>query len=227
MKELKVRKRDILGSKTRKLRSDGLIPAELYGHGIENIHLSVPIDAFSKVYKEAGTHSIVTVDVEGDKRNALVNGVQIDPVSQEVLSIDFHQIRMDEKVRAHIPLEFEGEPPAVEAGGVLVKSMDEIEVEALPADLPHSVVVDLSGLTEFDQSIYVKDLPKSGKFEFTMEPDNAVVSVSAPREEEKEEAPEGEISPEDVVVEGEEKRPEKEGEKSGEEEKHDKNETKT
>ena len=96
------------------------------------------------------------------------------------------------------------------------------DAELLVDYLPHSVVVDISGLTEFDQSIYVKDLPKSGKFEFTMEPGNAVVSVSAPREEEEEEVPEAEISPDDVIVEGEEKRAEKGEGESGEEEKHDK-----
>ena len=216
MSEIKVQKRDVLGSKTKKLRADGLIPAELYGHGVDNIHLSVPVDIFSKVYKDAGAHSIITVDVDGDKRQALINGVQVDPITQDVLSIDFHQIRMDEKVKAHVPLEFEGDAPAIKEGGVLVRVMDEIEVEALPADLPHSITVDISGLAEFDQSIYVKDLPKTGKFEFTTDLDGAVVSISAPREEEEDS--EEVASIEDVVVEGEEKRADKEEEGSGGEE---------
>ena len=108
----------------------------------------------------------------------------------EVLAIDFHEIRMDEKVKAHVPLLFQGEPPAVkELEGILIKNMDEIEVEALPADLPHTIAVDLSELKELDESIYVKDLPKSDKFEYVIDKETVVVSVTAPKEEEVEEVP--------------------------------------
>lgn len=205
MAELKVYKRDIFGRRTQQLRDKGLIPAELYGHGVENIHLAVPADQFQRVYEEAGEHSIVNVDVDGDVRPVLIHDVAWDPIADAVLSVDFYQVRMDEKVTAHVPLELVGVSPAVEnLGGTLIQVMDEIEVEALPSDLPHKIEVDISKLTELEESIYVRDLPKTDKFEFVAEPDTAVVSVSAPREEEEE--TEGEIAPEDVIVEGEEKK---------------------
>lgn len=204
MDTLTAHKRDVFGKRTQNLRGEGFIPGELYGHGIQNVHVAVPADAFHKVFREAGEHLIVTMDINGDKHPVLIHDVQVDPITDEVLSVDFYEVKMDEKVTAHVPLEFVGESPAVESlGGVLVKVMDEIEVEALPADLPHGIEVDISALTEFDKSIHVGDLPRTEKFEFTADPDAVVVNVSAPREEEEVEE---EITPEDVIVEGEKKR---------------------
>ena len=183
MAELIAQKREIFGRKVNGLRKKGLIPAELYGHGVGNLHLSLPEGSFSDVYKEAGEHSIVNVVVDGNTFPVLINSVHKHPITQSILSVDLHKVRMDEKVKTHVPLVFEGDSPAVEnLGGVMVKPMSEIEVEALPADIPDSVIVNVAGLTEFDQSIYVKDLGSSGEFEFAADPEAVVVSVSAPRE---------------------------------------------
>ena len=211
---LKAQKREALGKKVKKLRQEGMIPAELYGKGVENIHLSVPAKDFLQAYKEAGEHSVLQIEVDGESHPVLIHGVEENSVKPEILAIDFHKIRMDEKVKAHVPLEFGGEAPAVkELEGVLIKNMDEIEVEALPADLPHSIKIDLSGLAELDQSIYVKDLPRGDKFEYVVDPETAVVSVTAPKEEEIEEvAPpaeeaEGEAKAAPAAPEGGEPRP--------------------
>lgn len=201
---LKAEKREVFGKQTKRLRGQGLIPAELYGRGVENLHLSVSAKDFLQAYKEAGEHSVLSIEVEGKSHPVLIHSVEESHIKPEVLAIDFHEIRMDEKVKAHVPLEFEGEAPAVkEYEGILVKSMDEIEVEALPTDLPHSIKVDLSGLTELDKSIYVKDLSRGERYEYTVDGETVVVSVTAPKEEEIEEAPppvegeaEGEIAPE-------------------------------
>jgi len=160
MAELLAQKREILGKKTKKLRSEGIIPAELYGHGTENVHLSIPKDKFVDIYKDAGEHAIVNVVIDGgESRPVLINEVQIDPVSDEILSVDLHQVNMDEKVSTNVPIDFIGESPAVvDMDGVLVKVMDEVEVEALPANIPSSIEVDLSQLTELDQSIYIKEI---------------------------------------------------------------------
>ena len=205
---LKAEKREVFGKQTKHLRKKGLIPAELYGRGVENLHLSVPAKDFLQAYREAGEHSVLSIEVEGKSHPVLIHSVEESHIKPEVLAVDFHEIRMDEKVKAHVPLEFEGDAPAVkEKEGILVKSMDEIEVEALPADLPHVIKVDLSGLVELDQSIYVKDLPKGDKFEFIVDKETVIVSVTAPKEEEVEEAPlaeeaaEGETKEEGVAKE--------------------------
>lgn len=212
---LKAEKREVFGKQVKKLREQGFIPAELYGRGISNIHLSVPVKDFVKLYKEAGEHSVLQVEVDGQPHPVLVHDVFYNPIDQEILAVDFYQVRMDEKVKAHIPLELEGQAPAVdEKEGILIKNMDEIEVEALPTDLPPSIKVDLSGLVELDQSIYVKDLPKSDKFEYVIDPETAVLSVTAPKEEEVEEVPvpavEGKAAPEEG-----EPRPDESGREEG------------
>lgn len=216
MAELKAQKREVFGRKLKKLREEGFVPAELYGRGIENIHLSIPVDEFVRVYGEAGEHAIINVDIGGKKRPALIHEVQRHPITEEVLNVDFYQVRMDEKVTTHIPLKFEGESQAVkDLSGVLVKALNEIEVEALPADIPDSVTVDLTTLDELEKSIYVRDLPKGEKFEFIVDPETVVASVSAQKEEEE---PEEELTPEDVVVEGEEGGEGDEQEESGDRE---------
>lgn len=220
MSELIAEKREILGSKVAGLRADGFIPAELYGYGVDNTHLSVPVDKFTEIYGEAGSSTIVDVVVDGKKHKVLIHDVQVHPISREVLNVDFYQVNMKEKVKTHVPLEFINESPAVnDLNGVFLTIMDEVEVEALPSELPHNIEVDISVLVELDTSLSIGDLPKSDKYEYTAEPEAAVVSVSTPRlaeEEPEEEEEEGSV--EDVVSETDEKAEAREGdEESGKE----------
>jgi len=210
MAEIQAQKREILGKKVKHLREKGLIPAELYGHGRENIHLSIPADIFHDVYEDAGEHAVVNLTIDKKSIPVLINSVQRHPITQEVLAVDLYQVKMDEKVTTHVPLKFDGVSPAADdLGGVLVQTMNEIEIEAFPGDIPDGIMVDLSSLRELDTSIYVKDLSVEGNYSFTVEPDTVVASVSTPREEEEE--PAEELTPEDVVVEGEEKQDEETG----------------
>jgi large subunit ribosomal protein L25 len=206
--ELAVQKREIFCKKVKALRQKGLIPAELYGHGFENVHLSVPAKEFSAIFKEAGESAIVKLKIKGDKGkaenefNVLVHDIQKNALTDKITHIDFYQVRMDERITASIPLEFVGEAPAVkEKGGILVKAMKEIEVEALPADLPHSVSVNLNSLMDIGASIYVKDLSVGPKAKIKVEPDTVVATVTEPAKEGAAEKP---ISVEEVKVEGEE-----------------------
>lgn len=211
--DLKVEKRDILGKKVDALRREGYLPAELYGHAMPNLHLSVNAKDFEKVYKVAGENTIVNVMVDGTSKPVLIYDVKRHPVSGDIESIDFYAVRMDEKIRATVPIVFIGKSEVVKAGlGVLVESMDEIEVEALPADIPHEITVDISGLIEVGDSIYVKDVAITGKFKFNIDSENVIVSISglAPEEE----PVVAEITPDQVVVETEEKKAERDAAKS-------------
>lgn len=190
------------------MRRKGQIPAELYGHGISNLHLSVNSKEFAKLYKEAGENTVINVKVDGSVKPVLIHDVQFNPLTEEIRAIDFYEVRMDEETRIPVPLEFVGVPPAVsDLHGVLIKAMDEIEVEALPGDIPSEIKIDLSKLTELNQSIYVKDLAVTGKFKFTVDPETVVLTVSEPAPEE--EVPVAEVKPEEVVVETEEKKAER------------------
>lgn len=185
--ELQVQKREKFGRAVKSLRREGLIPAELYGHGIANEHLSVPAKEFAKVLKTAGENTIVNIVLNGEKRPVLINDVNKNYITNEFLSVDFYQVRMDEKITARIPVLFIGESAGVKAGGILIKVMQEIEVEALPADLPKNIEVDLSTLDEIGKSFMVKDLKSIKGVEFLAEPQSVIVTV---KEFQEEKAPE-------------------------------------
>lgn len=217
--ELTVQKREILGKKIRSLRRDGLIPAELYGHGFENIHLSVPVKDFSKVFKEAGESTIINLVLSGvegstvgdDKFPVLVHDVEFDSLSDKINHIDFVAVRMDEKITATVPLEFIGEAPAVkEKDGVLIKAVKEIELETLPVNLPHSIAVDVVSLVDIGSVIRVGDLKINSKVKLLVDSETVIATIIGKAAEE-EVVPEVKI--EDVKVEGEEKKKEKEKEK--------------
>src|SRR3989338_6914470 len=131
--ELQVQKREILGRKSNALREQGLVPAELYGKGVPNAHLTIPKKEFKKLFKVAGENTVVQVILDGKKYPALIYDVSYDPLTDEIDSVDLYQVRMDEKLKVKVPVEFLGVAPAVkEKNGVLVKALQEIEVEALP-----------------------------------------------------------------------------------------------
>jgi len=184
--ELKIQIRNILGKKTRTLRGEGLIPAELYGHGVKNLHLTLTAKEFQKVFKEAGENTIVNL-ISEDKKTlpVMIHEVETDPLSGKILNVDFYQIKLTEKVRVHIPIEFIGEAPAVKTfGGILVKTLKEIEVEALPQDLPHRIQIDLTSLNEIGKSISVKDLKISDKAKIFLSPETLVATVVEAKVEE-------------------------------------------
>ncbi|MFA5053460.1 MAG: 50S ribosomal protein L25 [Parcubacteria group bacterium] len=192
-------------TKPEALRATGLIPAEIYGKQFGNKHITILAKEFGKVLEEAGENTIVNLKVENEILPVLIHDHQKDAISGKFMSVDFFKVRMDEKITAPVPLIFSGESIAVkELGGVLIKSMDEIEVEALPMNLPHEIEIDIGAITELDQSIYVKDIPSAGNYEIVTDPDTVIATVSAP-EEEVEEAP---ATVEDIVTEDEAKRAE-------------------
>lgn len=213
--ELNAEAREILGKSVDALREKGFIPAVFYGHNVPNQHIAVKKEEFKKVLKEAGESTVVDLVINGKKQPVLIHDIQTDSVSGETAHIDFYKVRMDEKIKAHVPVEFEGASPAVkEQGGVLNKTLSEIEIEALPADLPKQITVDISTLTELNQSVYVKDIEFPSGVKSVMDPETVIVSVGEPRAEEVVVvAP----SVEEVKVEGEEEKAARDAEKESQE----------
>lgn len=211
--DLSATTREIFGKKVKTLRREGLIPAELYGRGVKNTHLSVPAKEFNKVFKEAGTNTVVHLAVGGKKHPALIYDVVRDYLTSDIAHIDFYEVRMNEAIKAKVPLEFMGEAPAVkEKGAVLNKAMSEIEVEALPGDLPHRFEVDLSVLNDLDKSIYVKDLAVPKGVKVLVDPETVVATATPPAAEEVVEAAPADVTA--VKVETEEKKAERTAEKA-------------
>ncbi|MBP6855897.1 MAG: 50S ribosomal protein L25 [Candidatus Pacebacteria bacterium] len=206
--------RSTLGKKVRELFEQGIIPAQLYGHRVENMSIQVPVKEFTKVFKTAGQSSVITLVVDGTEFPVLIHDVQYDAINQRVAHIDFYKVNMSEKITAQVPLSFVGEAPAIRGqGGVLVKAVEELEVEALPADLPHEIVVDVTVLKEIHQSIHVSDLVVEKGVKINADSHTTVATVIEPAKEE-EPAPQ----PEAVTPEGESQTPpeETQGDKSEE-----------
>ena len=182
----------------------GAIPGILYGRGIENLMFWVNRREFNRICEDAGESTIFKAKLEnGEERNVLIKEVQRNILSGKPIHVDLYQVRMDEEIEATVELEFVGESPVVkEFGGVLVKNMDEIEVKCLPGDLHSKIKVDVSRIKTFEDYIYVKDLPVSGKVELLVDPENVVAMVSEPRSEEELAELETEVKEDVTQVEG-------------------------
>ncbi len=212
--QLIAEKREIFGKKVKALRAAGRIPVELYGHGSENAHLTVPAKELLRLLKSEGHSSLVDLVVDGKPQRVLMQDVQTSVHDDAVVHVDFYAIRKGEKITTHVPVSFIGESPAVKAeGGVLNKNLHEIEVEALPDDLPHEIEVDLSVLAVLDSSIHVKDLKTLKGVEFKIDLETVIVSVSPPRV--IEEAPVVAEAVDEVKVEGDEKKAARDAKKEG------------
>lgn len=191
-------------SRIGELRRAGNIPAVLYGHGIEPKSVSVEIREFMKLLPKAGYTTIVNVKLDdATVHPVFIRAVQFHPVKSTVVHIDFYQVRMDEKVTANVPLKFVGESPAVkEMAGTLVRSMDELEVEALPSDLPHELEVDISALKDFDTQLHVSNIILPKGVVALAEADEVIALVQPPRSEAEMDSLSEEVKEDVEAVEG-------------------------
>lgn len=187
-KKLLAEKRELTGRKLKALRASGLLPANVYGKGIDSISLTINLKEFDKVFKEVGETGIVSLEVGKEVKPVMVANVQRNPKTDDLIHVDFRQINLKEKIEASIPVVLAGESPAEKQSlGTVVLQMTEIDVEALPADLPEKFEVSVDGLTEVDQAIYVKDIKVSKDVEVKTDLEAIVVKVEPPQKEEVEE----------------------------------------
>src|SRR3989344_5317033 len=192
MESIAALKRDILGKKTRNLRKQGFLPAVVYGGGKSAQPITIKESEFLKLWKSAGESTIIELDIGKEKKNVLIHEVDIDPIKDNPIHVDFYTVDMAKKIHVDVALEFIGESDAVKAGGILVKVLHAIKVEALLNDLPHSISVDISQLKIAGDSIIVDavKIPKGVKI--LDNPEETVAMVEALRAEEEvkvEEAP--------------------------------------
>lgn len=169
------------------LRKSGKIPAVFYGAGQDTTSIAVPIIEFKKVWREAGESSAVKIGIDTGDINALIHEVQVDPVTGEPLHVDFLAIDMKKKITVKVALEFEGISNAVKTGlGNLVKVLHEVEVEALPSDLPHNLIVDISKLETLQDNIVVSDIKLPAGVVVITAPEDVVASIVEQVEEKEE-----------------------------------------
>lgn len=182
--------REVLGKKVKNLRAQGQTPVVVYGNGVKTLHLTVDTKGFTKLLNEAGTSSLVDLQVEGMKPvKVLIADYQHDPMTDMLIHADLHQVKLDEKIQTDIALNFVGEAPAVkDLGGNLVTTRDAIEVEAFPQDLVSELDVDISSLVTFDDKITVADITVPATITVLTDAEEPVAVVTAPRSDEELEA---------------------------------------
>lgn len=199
MLTLPVLKRDKDAATRSDLRKTGMIPAVVYGAHYASTPIAIDAKAFAKVLREAGEATIVSLSGVGAAIPTLIREVNLDPLTSQPRHVDFYAVTKGEKVEVAIPLAFVGESAAVEAGANLVKVLHEIEVEADPMNLPHTIEVDLSLLKVVDDQIHAKDLVLPAGVELVTEPEDVVVLVQEVVEEQAEESAAADIA--DIKVE--------------------------
>jgi large subunit ribosomal protein L25 len=183
---LKTKSRILLGKKTRSLRRKGILPACVYGHGKENKNIEVDKIFFQKFYKQAGADNLLDLIIDNQKPiKVLIQNIQKDPVKDQIIHIDFYQIKKGEKITHSIKLNFIGEAKAIkELNGSLVKNVNFVEVKCLPEDLISEIDVDISCLNSFEDVICLKDLKIPSNIEILDKLDEVVVVITPPKREE-------------------------------------------
>lgn len=217
---LSAKPRTSIGKRSKDELAVMRVPAVMYGSGVANQAISVPRSEFIKVYRQAGYSSLVDITVEGAQPvKAVIKEIQFDPLTVEPRHVDFHQVRMDQEMEAKIPLVFTGESNAVKVdAGTLIKSLDEVEVRCLPANLPHELTVDLSKLATFDDAITVADIKLPNGVELVTSPEMTIATVARPlTEDELKKLEEGTVADvSQIKTEAEEKKAAEEAKKAEE-----------
>lgn len=171
------------GKKVKHLRKDGIVPAVVYGAGLEPINVQAPINVIDKVIREAGKHTPVHLTISGKKEIAMIKDVDNDPVRSLTRHVSFHAVKQNEFVNAEVPIHLigEGDSEAEKAGLIVLQAVDHVEVRALPLNLPDALELSIAGLKAAGEQLTLGDikLPENVTF----------VEHVTGHEEEDEEAP--------------------------------------
>lgn len=181
---LEAEPRSVTGKKVKALRRQGLTPVHLYGKGTESMSLQVDSAVLQRLVVRVGGNIPINLSVKGASavRLAFMREVQRDPISEAIVHVDFYQVPMAEVMRAQVPIYLIGEAPAVRVhGGVLSQTLHSIDVECLPLDVPQYVELDISGLGDFEQALYVSAITLEDSVTLITHPSEFVARVNAPR----------------------------------------------
>ena len=198
--------RDVLGKKTRFLRRQGITPTHLFGRRLESLALQCDTTQLQHILAQAGMTRLISLKIKDDKqpRSVFVREIQRDVVSNQLLHVDFYQVKKGEKMAVEVPIVLAGESPAMkEKGRMITHGVTSLSIECLPESVPPQIEVDLSPLEELEQAIYVKDIALSPDITVHTDPDQLVVKISEARVEVVEEVVEEVEEVEEAVAEAE------------------------
>lgn len=176
-------KREVIGKKVKVLRRKGLLPAVIYGHGVDDTAIVLNYKATSRTLAKAESSNLITVNLDGKKYPTLVREKQWDYIKRTLLHVDFQVVSMTEKIAAMVRVVLVGTAPAVSTfGAILISGLNEVEIEALPSDLPESLEVDVSGLEKIGDTVLIRDLDLPDKLTILNDP-NSMLAVTSSIEE--------------------------------------------
>ncbi len=185
---LNAEKRTIFGKRVKHLRREGLLPANMFGKGIKSLSVQMPLKEFQEIYKKVHETGLVDLSVAGETHPILIQNVHVDPQTHTPLHADFFKVNLKEKVKATIPIVGIGEPKAViDKIGVLLQPLSEVEVEALPADLPEHLEINIERLAQIGESLTIADLKVPSDVEIMAEPAEMIFRIDELVSEEAEE----------------------------------------
>lgn len=218
---LKVEKREIFGKKLKPLRKTGILPGNIYGKDIKSEAVQLPLKEFQAVYDQVGSSGVVYLELDGKEHPVLIHALAYDYVKNMPLHADFFQVNLKEKVKTMVPLHVVGEPKAVtDKVGMLMQPVSELEVEALPTDLPEAIEINVEDMAEVGQSKKVSDITKHGNYDILTDAEQVVVSIAElVSQEAEEQAAEEAAAAEAASTEGEAPAEGGEASKEGEEKK--------
>lgn len=226
MLELKAENREVFGKKLQSSRQEGKLPAVLYGPKEPSRPIFVSLKDFKKLWKEAGESTLVQLRLTSDVKKlstsdvvkeVLIQDVAIEPIKGEPVHVDFYAVLMDKPIQASVPLVFEGVSPAVKnLGGILVKVLHEVEIEALPKNLPHELSIDISSLSNLEDKVFAKNIKLPSGVSLVISSEEVIALVEAAKEEEAAPAEE-KIAFEQIEVVGKKEKEEAEAEGEGKE----------
>ncbi|MFA5056448.1 MAG: 50S ribosomal protein L25 [Dehalococcoidia bacterium] len=178
--ELKANTRVVTGKKVKALRREGVIPINLYGPKMESISLQAETDVLRRLINKSGRNALISLKIEGDKKakQVILRDVQRDALNGKLLHVDLFQVDMSHKLRVDVPIQFVGESAAAKSKrGMFIENMSSLHIEALPADIPQHIEVDISVLVEMGQAIHVRDLKLDSKLLVLNEPEQVIAKV--------------------------------------------------
>ncbi|HSD98355.1 MAG TPA: 50S ribosomal protein L25 [Patescibacteria group bacterium] len=176
---LSVEDRKVFGKKVKRLRKQGVLPGNIYGKGLKSQAIQMATKEFEHVFHEAGHSGVVDLKLGNETIPTLVHEVTNDHIDGFPLHVDFYKVNLKEKVKATVPVVVTGEPVAVtEKLGLLLQNLNEVEVEALPTDLPENVEVDVTHLAQVSDMVKVSDLKVPADVTVVADPETEVARIA-------------------------------------------------
>lgn len=204
MTTLKVQERtEFTNSARRKVREQGQVPAVIYGKSTDTKSISLDSIELIKTLREGGRNAIIKLDLNGKAHSVMLYEMQTDPLKNEIVHADFHVVNLKEDVEVEVPITLTGDAAGVKDGGVLQQPMYQVSITAKPGDIPQSIEVDITELGVND-TLTIKDVKVSGKYELNHEEDEVVASILPPKQEEEIDSGEQQEPGEPELVEGRE-----------------------